>query len=134
MKKFLLGLMAFLGMALCFTACGDDDNDDSKSAGETSGTALYEGVKEYQSAGDDEFSKIAAAAKIFGSYNDYKQNKDQEGWLKDFANGAVSSLANEKKEDAKTKLIETLSSSEKVSGTVEGVANLASALNTIFNS
>lgn len=133
MKKFLLGLMAFLGMALCFTACGDDDNDDSKSAGETSGTALYEGVKEYQSATDD-VSKIAAAAKIFGSYNDYRQNKDQAGWIKDFANGAVSSLANEKKEDAKTKLIETLSSSEKVSGTVEGVANLASALNTIFNS
>lgn len=134
MKKFLLGLMAFLGMALCFTACGDDDNNDGKSAAETSGTALYEGVKEYQSAGDDNVSKIAAAAKIFGSYNDYKQNKDQEGWIKEFATGAVSSLANEKKEDAKTKLVETLSQSENVTNSIQGVANLASALNTIFNS
>lgn len=133
MKKFLLGLMAFLGMALCFTACGDDDNDDSKSAAETSGTALYEGVKDYQAA-TDEVSKIAAAAKIFGSYNDYKQNKDQEGWIKEFATGAVSSLANEKKEDAKTKLVETLSQSENVTNSIQGVANLASALNTIFNS
>lgn len=133
MKKFLLGLMAFLGMALCFTACGDDDNDDSKSAAETSGTALYEGVKDYQAATDD-VSKIAAAAKIFGSYNDYKQNKDQEGWIKEFATGAVSSLANEKKEDAKTKLVETLSQSENVTNSIQGVANLASALNTIFNS
>lgn len=133
MKKFLLGLMAFLGMALCFTACGDDDNNDGKSAAETSGTALYEGVKDYQAATDD-VSKIAAAAKIFGSYNDYKQNKDQEGWIKEFATGAVSSLANEKKEDAKTKLVETLSQSENVTNSIQGVANLASALNTIFNS
>lgn len=133
MKKFLLGLMAFLGMALCFTACGDDDNNDGKSAAETSGTALYEGVKDYQAATDD-VSKIAAAAKIFGSYNDYKQNKDQEGWLKEFATGAVSSLANEKKEDAKTKLVETLSQQENVTKSIEGVANLATALNTIFNS
>lgn len=125
--------MAFLGMALCFTACGDDDNNDGKSAAETSGTALYEGVKDYQAATDD-VSKIAAAAKIFGSYNDYKQNKDQEGWIKEFATGAVSSLANEKKEDAKTKLVETLSQSENVTNSIQGVANLASALNTIFNS
>ncbi len=133
MKKFLLGLMTVLGMAFCFTACGDSDDDESKSAGETSGVALYEGVKEYQSA-TDEVSKLAAAVKIFGSYNDYKQNKDKEGWVKEFATGAVSTIANEKKENAKTKLVETLSQSEKVTGTIEGVASLASALNTIFNS
>lgn len=133
MKKFLLGLMAFLGMAVCFTACGDDDDSDSKSAAETSGTELYEGVKDYQAATDD-VSKLAAAVKIFGSYNDYKQNKDQEGWVKEFASGAVSSLAGEKKEEAKTKLVETLAEQENVSNTVQGVANLADALNTIFNS
>lgn len=131
MKKFLLGLMTILGMALCFTAC-DDKEDDDKNAAETSGTELYDGVKEYQTATDD-VSKIAAAAKIFSSYNDYKQNKGQEGWIKDFANGAVSALADEKKEDAKTKLVETLAQQENVSGTVEGIANLANALNTILN-
>lgn len=28
MKKFLLRLMAFLTMAVCFTACGDEEKDD----------------------------------------------------------------------------------------------------------
>lgn len=29
MKKFLLGLMAFVGMAVCFTACGDKDENST---------------------------------------------------------------------------------------------------------
>ena len=123
--------MAALSMSLCFTAC--DDDDDEKTDAETSGSELYQGVKDYQAA-TDEVSKLAAAVEIFGSYSDYKENKDTEGWVKEFATGAVSALADEKKEDAKTKLVETLSESENVSKSIEGVANLASALNSIFNS
>lgn len=138
MKKFLVSLMAILGMALCFTACDNDENkDNDKSSATTSGESLYQSVTDYNAAETDS-DKIIAAAKILGSYNDYKQNKDTEGWVKDFATGAVSALAEEKKENAKAQLLEKLADgtlvSETTSDKIVAVANLASELGSIFGS
>jgi len=127
--------MAILGMAVCFTACGDENTDSDKSNAAKSGENLYQSVTDYNAATTDS-DKLVAAVKILGSYNDYKENQGTEGWIKDFATGAVSALAEEKKENAKTQLIEKLSDgslvSESTSDKVVAVANLASELGTIF--
>lgn len=125
--------MAALSMSLCFTAC--DDDDDETTDANASGKELYSAVTDYNSAENDS-DKLVAAAKILSSYNDYKENKDTEGWLSDFATGAVSALAEEKKETAKTQLIEKLTDgslvSENASSKITAVANLASELGSIF--
>ena len=56
MKKFLLGLMAFLGMAVCFTACGDKEDKpakEEKTAAE-SGSILYDSYVAYDTYKDDQ--------------------------------------------------------------------------------
>ena len=45
MKKFLLALMAFFGMMLGFTSCGDDKKDDNSGSSELQGT-LWERTNE----------------------------------------------------------------------------------------
>ncbi len=135
MKKFLVSLLAILGMAVCFTACGDDNKSDEKSNATTSGETLYQSVTDYNAAETDS-DKLIAAVKILGSYNDYKENKGTEGWVKDFATGAVSALAEEKKENAKAQLLEKLADgslvSENTTEKVVAVAGLASELGKIF--
>ncbi|MCQ2608692.1 MAG: hypothetical protein MJ197_08410 [Bacteroidales bacterium] len=143
MKKFLVSLMAILGMALCFTACDNDENkDNDKSSATTSGESLYQSVTEYQAADanttEGQVAKLTAAAKLYSSYQEYKTNKEDSQWVKDFATGAVSALAETKKEEAKTQLLTKLADgtlvSETTSDKIVAVANLASELGSIFGS
>ncbi|MCQ2960155.1 MAG: hypothetical protein MJ198_08220 [Bacteroidales bacterium] len=144
MKKFLLGLLAIAGMALCFTSCGNNnpaDDETTKSEATKSGESLYQSVIDYQAADanttDGQVAKLTAAAKLYSSYQDYKTNSEDKEWVKDFATGAVSTLAETKKEEAKTQLLEKLADgsliSEDTSEKVVAVANLASQLGSIFS-
>lgn len=139
MKKFLLGLMAFLAMAVCFTACGDDDSEESTSA-ETSGKSLYDSYQSFSAADasttEGQVAKLSAAASLYESYQDFQENKGTDGWVKEFATGAVYALAEDKKETAKESLISTLTEQgivdETTTNKIEAVSTLAQALGDIF--
>ncbi len=97
MKKFLLGLMAFLGMAVCFTACGDKEDKpakEEKTAAE-SGSILYDSYVAYDTYKDDQTvtgtaAKATAAINLYQAYQAFQNNKDNKDWTNEFAKSAAS--------------------------------------------
>lgn len=141
MKKFLLGLFAILGMALCFTACGDNKEDEQNQADPTeTGASLYDSYTKYQEAGDDEagtIAKASAALNLYNAYKAYESNKEDSEWKKTFASSAVSAVTGsvDKTELATnllTKLEEANVTSDGSTNKVLAVAELASALSSVF--
>lgn len=141
MKKLLLGLVAILGMALCFTACNKDDGEENtpKQADATqSGASLYSNYQAYKNADEttDEgkASKIIAAASLYSAYKDYQDNKDDAEWVENFKNSAVQTIADNEKDNAKTALTNALT--EKIDSNttdkVKAVASFANALASVF--
>lgn len=145
MKKFLLGLVAILGMAVCFTACGDDEKkDDNTASAKDSGTSLYDSYKAYSAADaettEGKVAKIAAAASMYDSYKAFQNNKEDKSWAGEFAKGAAAALAKDKTgidEDATaTDVLNVLSDnslvSEETTDKIQAVSALATALKAIF--
>ena len=147
MKKFLLGLVTILGMAVCFTACGNDDNDDNKeeavSAAE-SGTSLYDSYKAYSAADaettEGKVAKATAALSMYNSYKNFQNNKEDKSWAGEFAKSAASALAKDKtgidENATATDVLNVLSDkslvSEETTDKIQAVSELAKALNAIF--
>ncbi|MBP5372314.1 MAG: hypothetical protein J6Y55_10405 [Bacteroidales bacterium] len=98
MKKFMLGLLAFLGMAVCFTACGDKEDDPTpkqeKTASE-SGASLYNSYVAYDTYKDDNttegtVAKGKAAVDLYLAYQSYQKNKEDKEWINEFSKSAAS--------------------------------------------
>ncbi len=140
MKKILLRVMAILAMALCFTACGDDDEKPEKKQvnATESGASLYDNYKNYSSADTEttegQAQKLTAAINLINAYSAYQDNKDNDEWKKEFASSALSAVAEAEKENAQVKLTEALS--QKIDAStgdkIKAVANLANALASVF--
>ncbi len=93
MKKFMLGLLAFLGMAVCFTACGDKEDDPTpkqEKTAEESGASLYNSYKAYKNAGDDNIAKATAGVDLYLAYQSYQKNKEDKEWINEFSKSAAS--------------------------------------------
>ena len=139
MKKFLLGLVAILGMAVCFTACDDEKKDDNASA-KDSGTSFYENYKAYSAEDATTSDKTLAAISMLATYKDYENNKENSSWAGDFAKGAASAYAKDKtgidENATATDLLNVLSDSslvsEETTDKIEAVSTLATALHTVF--
>ena len=142
MKKFLLGLAAILGMAVCFTACDDDDKEELSAA--ESGTSLYENYKAYSAADaetpDGKAAKLTAALSMYNSYKNFQNNKEDRSWTGEFAKSAASALAKDKtgidENATATDVLNVLSDSslvsEEATDKIQAVSELAKALNAVF--
>lgn len=150
MKKFLLGLMAFVGMAVCFTACGDkEDNPTPKQekTAEESGVILYNSYTTYNENKDKTNDPVAmtttalAAADLYQAYKAYQNNKDSKEWKNEFAKSAAKTCIEAKygvdvenktelEEGVKTALLESLS--EENAQKVQTGEELYEILNTVF--
>ena len=153
MKKFLLGLMAFVGMAVCFTACGDkEDNPTPKQekTAEESGASLYNSYKAYKDAKakNDNTNQILAATDLYLTYQAFQNNKENNEWKNEFAKSAASAAVSDKtdidpndKEAAKeaiadqlkTKLTDGSLLSEDKTKQAQSALELYEALDQIFN-
>jgi len=156
MKKFLLGLMAFVGMAVCFTGCGDKDENSTpkqeKTAAE-SGSILYESYVAYDKYKDDNttsgtIAKANAAVNLYQAYQAFQNNKENNEWKNEFAKSAASAAVSDKtgidinnKEAAeeaiadqlKTKLTDGSLLSEDKTQQAQSALELYEALDQIFN-
>ena len=103
MKKFLLGLMAFVGMAVCFSACGDKEDKpakEEKTAAE-SGSILYDSYVAYDTYKDDSstegsLKKINAGVSLYQAYQAFQNNKDNKDWTNEFAKSAARAAVADK--------------------------------------
>lgn len=137
MKKFMLSLMAFLGMTLCFTACGDKEKEEKqeKTAAE-SGVILYNSYVAYDKYKDDSsteavLAKGTAAVELYQAYQAYENNKENKEWTTEFATSAASTAVADKtdidindKEAAKTAITDKLLTAL-TDGSIEGTSNKA---------
>lgn len=150
MKKFLLGLMAFVGMAVCFTACGDkEDNPTPKQekTADESGVILYNSYITYNENKDKTDDPLAiaasvkAAADLYQAYQAYQNNKDSQDWKNEFAKSAAKTAVEDKygidvenktelEEGIKTALLASLS--EENAQKVQTGQELYEILNTVF--
>ena len=96
--------MAFLGMAVCFTACGDKEDKpakEEKTAAE-SGVILYNSYATYEANKDKTDDPVAmattatAAVNLYQAYQAYQNNKDSQEWKTEFAKSAASTAVKEK--------------------------------------
>lgn len=137
MKKFMLGLLAFLGMAVCFTACGDKDNEKEEKQEKTaaeSGVILYNSYVAYDKYKDDNsteavLAKGTAAVELYQAYQAYENNKENKEWTSEFATSAATTAVADKtdidisdKEAAKTAISEKLLTAL-ADGSIEGASN-----------
>lgn len=156
MKKFLLGLMAFVGMAVCFTACGDKDENSTpkqeKTAAE-SGVILYDSYVAYDTYKDDNSvtgtaQKASAAINLYQAYQAFQNNKENKDWTNEFAKSAASTAIAAKTDidindkaaaeeaiadQLKTKLTDGSLLSEDKTQQAQSALELYEALDQIFN-
>lgn len=133
MKKFMLSLMAFIGMALCFTACGDKEKEEKQADPTESGASLYESYAKYKEAEEtnNDVKKIEAGVSLYMAYKAYDDNKDNKEWMSEFTKSAASTAVEAKtdidindKEAAKTALTDKLLTAL-TDGSIEGASNKA---------
>ena len=136
--------MAILGMAVCFTACGDDEKNDEAASAKDSGTSLYDSYKAYSAADaettEGKVAKATAALSMYNSYKNFQNNKEDKSWTGEFAKSAASALAKDKTDidenATAAEVIDVLSDSSLVSeetgDKIQAVSALATALQAVF--